>query len=54
MKLAAVQYRPPKARPARARADLVRLAGAAVDAGAGLVVLPEMATCGYVLSLIHI
>lgn len=48
MKLAAIQYRPPKSRPARARADLVRLAGAAVDAGAGLVVLPELATTGYV------
>lgn len=48
MKLAAVQYRPPKGRPKRARADLVRLASAAVDAGAELVVMPEMATTGYV------
>ncbi|MCK6507799.1 carbon-nitrogen hydrolase family protein [Myxococcota bacterium] len=48
MKLAAVQYRPPRSRPTRARADLVRLAHAAVDAGAGMVVLPELATSGYV------
>lgn len=48
MKLAAVQYRPPHGRPARARRDLVRLAHAAVDAGARLVVLPELATTGYV------
>lgn len=48
MKLAAVQYRPPHRRPKRARKDLVQLASAAVDAGAELVVLPEMATTGYV------
>lgn len=48
MKLAAVQYRPPKGRPARARRDLVRLASAAVEAGASLVVMPELATTGYV------
>ncbi len=47
MKLAAVQYRPPKGRPDRARAELSRLAEVAAR-GADLVVLPEMATTGYV------
>lgn len=50
MKLAAVQYRPPKGKPAAARRDLVKLAGQAVDQGAELVVLPELATTGYVWS----
>lgn len=48
MKLAAIQYRPPHGRPGRARKDLVRRAAAAVEAGAQLVVMPEMATTGYV------
>lgn len=48
MRLAAVQYKPPHGRPVRARKELVRLANAAIDAGAQLVVLPEMATTGYV------
>ncbi len=48
MKIAAVQYRPPHGRPARARKDLARRVRAAVEAGARLVVLPEMATTGYV------
>jgi len=48
MKLAAIQYCPPKGRPARARRELVRLATAAVDAGAELIVMPELATTGYV------
>ncbi len=48
MKLAAVQYRPPHGRPSRARRDLVRRVRASVEAGAQLVVLPEMATSGYV------
>lgn len=48
MKLAAIQYKPPHGRPDRARRDLVRRARAAVEAGAQLVVLPEMATTGYV------
>ncbi|RME25269.1 MAG: carbon-nitrogen hydrolase family protein, partial [Deltaproteobacteria bacterium] len=48
MKLAAVQYRPPHGRPDRARRELARRVRAAIDAGARLVVLPEMATTGYV------
>lgn len=50
MKLAAVQYRPPRGRPQRARRDLARRVRAAIEAGADLVVLPEMATSGYVWS----
>lgn len=50
MKLAAIQYRPPKGRPDEARADIVRLVDEACGAGAELVVLPEMATSGYVWS----
>ncbi|NOY25492.1 MAG: carbon-nitrogen hydrolase family protein [Oligoflexia bacterium] len=50
MKLAAVQYRPPKGEPAVSRLELVKLAGRAVDQGAELVVLPELATTGYVWS----
>jgi predicted amidohydrolase len=45
VKLAAVQYRPPKGRPAEARAALVQLVG---EARADIVVCPEMATTGYV------
>ncbi|MEC7947477.1 MAG: carbon-nitrogen hydrolase family protein [Myxococcota bacterium] len=48
MKLAAVQYRPPKGKPDAARADIVRLVDEACGRGADLVVLPEMATSGYV------
>lgn len=48
MKLAAVQYRPPKGEPDRARADLVSLLAEAGAQGADLVVFPEMATSGYV------
>lgn len=47
MKLAAIQYRAPKGEPARARAELVELVSAAGEAGAGLIVCPEMATSGY-------
>lgn len=50
MRLAAVQYRPPHGQPERARRDLVRRVRAAVEAGAQLVVLPEMSTSGYVWS----
>ena len=50
MKLAAVQYRPPKGQPEAARADLVRLLDLACDEGADLVVFPEMATSGYIWS----
>jgi predicted amidohydrolase len=48
MKLAAVQYRPPKGRPEAARIDLRLLIDEAAGQGAQLVVLPEMATTGYV------
>ena len=47
MKLAAVQYRPPKGRPDAARLDLARLIDEAGQRGAGLIVCPEMATTGY-------
>jgi predicted amidohydrolase len=48
MKLAAVQYSPPKGQPERARAELVGWGEAAGRAGAGLIVFPEMATTGYI------
>lgn len=48
MIVAAVQYRPPKASPVRARHELATLVRTALDAGARLVVCPEMATTGYV------
>lgn len=50
MRLAAVQYRPPKGRPDLARPALAALVDEAGRAGAGLVVCPEMATTGYVWS----
>ena len=46
MKLAAVQYRPPKGDTPRARRELAELIAQAGDVD--LVVCPEMATCGYV------
>ncbi len=46
--LAAVQYRPPKGRPERARAELASLADEAGRRGARLIVCPELATTGYV------
>lgn len=48
MKLAAVQYRPPKGDPITARFELVELVTDAAKRGAELIVAPEMATCGYV------
>ena len=48
VKLAALQYRPPKGRPHEARSDLVRWVSEAGEQGAHLVVCPEMATTGYV------
>lgn len=48
MKLAAIQYRPPKAEPDRARAELCALIDDAGAQGAGLIVCPEMATTGYI------
>ena len=50
MKLAAIQYRPPKGAPERARGELGALIDEAAAQGADLVVLPEMATTGYVWS----
>jgi predicted amidohydrolase len=48
MKIAAIQYRPPKGCPDRARAQLVGHFTVAAQAGAKLIVAPEMATTGYV------
>lgn len=48
MRLAAIQYRPPKGEPAAARRDIRDLLGRAAAEGAELVVLPEMATTGYI------
>ena len=48
MKLAAIQYRPPKGRPDQARAELHALVGEAAEQGAKVIVCPEMATTGYI------
>lgn len=48
MKLAAVQYRPPKGRPDVARDRLAAWVAEAGARGAELIVCPEMATTGYV------
>lgn len=48
VRLAAVQYRPPKADPTAGRDGLVALVEAAASNGARVIVAPEMATCGYV------
>lgn len=48
MKLAAVQYRPPKGEPELARPALAALVDEAGQQGAKLIVCPEMATTGYV------
>ncbi len=50
MKLAAVQYRPPKGEPELARPALAELVDEAGRQGARLIVCPEMATTGYVWS----
>lgn len=50
MKLAAIQYQPPKGQPAAARLAIRALLDRAAAQGAELVVLPEMATTGYVWS----
>ncbi len=50
MKLAAVQFAPPKARPDLARPALCALIREAMERGADLVVCPEMATTGYVFT----
>ncbi len=47
VKLAAIQYRPPKGDPVSARAALVDLVNRAGSGGARLIVAPEMATSGY-------
>ena len=47
MKLAAIQYRPPKGDPDKARKELLRLVHAAGREGADLIVCPELATTGY-------
>jgi len=48
VKLAAIQYRPPKGKPHQAREALKGLISRAGDLGAKLIVCPEMATTGYV------
>ena len=48
VRLAAIQYRPPKGAPDSARGDLEALLHRAGAAGAALAVAPEMATTGYV------
>ncbi len=50
MKLAAIQFRPPKGQPENARSELVALVGRAGSLGADLVVCPELATTGYLWS----
>jgi predicted amidohydrolase len=50
MRLAAIQYKPPKGRVAQARQELVTLVEAAGQEGAQIIVAPEMATTGYVWS----
>lgn len=50
MKLAAIQYRPPKGEPELAREQIVALVHQAAGQGAQVVVLPEMATTGYIWS----
>ena len=48
MKAAAIQYRPPKGNPEQARRDIAALTKDALSRGADIVVLPEMATTGYI------
>lgn len=48
MKLAAIQFRPPKGDPDRARQQLHALVSQAGQQGAGVIVCPEMATTGYI------
>lgn len=48
VRLAAIQYKPPKGRPDLARPQLQALVARAAGAGARLVVCPEMAVTGYV------
>lgn len=50
MRLAAIQYRPPKGQPDAARRGLIELVRQAGDHGARLIVAPEMATTGYVFA----
>jgi predicted amidohydrolase len=45
---AAVQYRPPKGKPEKARCEIADFAARACLEGAGIVVFPEMATTGYI------
>jgi predicted amidohydrolase len=48
MRVAAIQYRPPKGEPVRAREALCGMVQQACQQGASVVVCPEMATTGYV------
>jgi len=46
--VSAVQYRPPKGDPDRARIEISQLANQAAGNGSRIIVFPEMATTGYV------
>ncbi|HEY4001889.1 MAG TPA: carbon-nitrogen hydrolase family protein [Candidatus Xenobia bacterium] len=48
VRLSAIQYKPPKGQPERARTELVALVERAAAGGAQLVVAPEMSVTGYV------
>ena len=48
MRIAAIQYQPPKGKPAQARRQLTDASEQAASDGAGIVVCPEMATTGYI------
>jgi predicted amidohydrolase len=48
MRVAVLQYRPPKGDPRAGREGLAAMAEAAAAGGAKVVVAPEMATCGYI------
>lgn len=50
MKLAAIQYKPPKGNLVLARSELGQLIDDAVAQGAEIIVCPEMATTGYIWS----
>jgi predicted amidohydrolase len=48
LKIAAIQFRPPKGTPTLARERLLECVQTAAESGAKLIVCPEMATTGYI------